>query len=62
MPKFKNKWQENNKNRDNQQEKHTYKFKVLHNGFKPKDREKMMRAVRKEDDDDVSFPFESTNA
>jgi len=58
MPKFERKQQENNKNNnkdgnnnDNQHERHAYRFKVLHNGFKPEDREKMMRAVRKEDDD-----------
>jgi hypothetical protein len=54
MAKFENKRQENNKNNgnsDKQQEKHAYRFKVLHNGFKPEDREKMMKALRKEDDD-----------
>jgi hypothetical protein len=47
MARFEKKRQENNKN---QQEKHNYKFKVLHNGFKPEDRKKMLKAVQKEDE------------
>lgn len=54
MAKFEKKRQENNKNNnnnDNNAEKHTgYRFKVLHNGFKPEDREKMLKAVYKDGD------------
>ena len=51
MAKFEKKRQENNKNNDNNAEKHTgYRFKVLRNGFKPADREKMLKAVYKDGD------------